>query len=73
MMITCNLADFARITTECMAGSRSHSGCLLIVGIHHREFGLILRVINDALSTRPDQAAWVDYTASRHAANAPES
>jgi predicted nuclease of predicted toxin-antitoxin system len=63
IMVTFNVADFARIATEWPAGSKSHAGCLLIVGIDHREFGLILRVINHALSTRPDQAAWVDYTA----------
>jgi Domain of unknown function (DUF5615) len=63
IMVTFNVADFARITTEWAAASRSHTGCLLIVGIDHREFGLILRVINYALSIRPDQATWVDYTA----------
>jgi hypothetical protein len=41
---------------------RAH-GCLLIVGIDHAEFGLILRVIDHALSTRAGQAAWIDYTA----------
>jgi hypothetical protein len=44
-------------------GAQSHAGCLLIVGIDHGEFGLIPRVIDAALSSRPDQAAWVDYTA----------
>jgi len=63
IMVTFNVADFARITTEWAAASRSHAGCLLIVGIDHREFGLILRVTNYALSIRPDQADWVDYTA----------
>jgi predicted nuclease of predicted toxin-antitoxin system len=63
IMVTFNIADFARITTEWAAASRTHAGCLLIVGIDHAEFGLILRVIEHALSTRPDQAAWVDYTA----------
>jgi hypothetical protein len=55
--------DFARITTEWAAAGRSHAGCLLIVGIDHAEFGLILRVIEHAISTRSDQAAWIDYTA----------
>jgi len=61
--ITFNTNDFARITTEWAAAGKSHAGCLLIVGIDHAEFGLILRVIEHALSIRPDQAAWVDYTA----------
>jgi hypothetical protein len=61
--VTFNVRDFARITTEWAAAGRSHAGCLLIVGIDHAEFGLILRVIEHALSARPDQAAWIDYTA----------
>jgi hypothetical protein len=62
-MITFNVKDFARITTEWAAAGRSHAGCLLIVGIAHAEFGLILRVIEHALSARPSQATWIDYTA----------
>jgi hypothetical protein len=61
--ITFNVKDFARITTEWAAAGRSHAGCLLIVGIGHAEFGLILRVIEHALTTRPDQGDWIDYTA----------
>ena len=63
IMVTFNVADFARITTEWAAATRSHAGCLLIVGIDHAEFGLILRVIEHAFSTRPDQESWLDYTA----------
>ena len=63
IMITFNIKDFARTATEWAAAGKSHAGCLLIVGIDHAEFGLILRVIDHALSTRPEQAAWVDYTA----------
>lgn len=33
----------------------------MIVGIDHAEFGLILRVIDAALATRPEQATWNDY------------
>jgi len=62
-MVTFNVKDFARITTEWAAAGKSHAGCLLIVGIDHAEFGLILRVIDHALSTRAEQAAWIDYTA----------
>ena len=34
-MVTFNVGDFARITTEWAAAGRSHAGCLLIVGIDH--------------------------------------
>lgn len=63
VMVTFNVGDFARITTESAAAGRSHAGCLLIVGIDHAEFRLILRVIEHALSTRADPTAWIDYTA----------
>ena len=63
IMVTFNVNDFARITTEWAAAGKSHAGCLLIVGIDHAEFGLTLRVIEHALAARPDQAAWIDYTA----------
>ncbi|HET6866572.1 MAG TPA: DUF5615 family PIN-like protein [Solirubrobacteraceae bacterium] len=63
IMVTFNVMDFARITTEWIAAGRSHAGCLLIVGIDLAEFGLILRVIDHVLSTRTEQAAWIDYTA----------
>jgi Domain of unknown function (DUF5615) len=63
IMVTFNVKDFARITAEWAAAGKSHAGCLLIVGIDHAEFGLILRVIDHALSTRAEQGAWIDYTA----------
>ena len=63
IMVTFNVNDFARITTEWAAAGKSHAGCLLIVGIDHSEFGLILRVIEHALSTRGEPAARIDYTA----------
>jgi len=63
IMVTFNVADFARITTEWAAAGRSHAGCLVIVGIDHGEFGLILRVIEHAIASRPDQESWHDYTA----------
>lgn len=63
IMVTFNVKDFARIASEWTAGGTSHAGCLMIVGIDHGEFGLILRVIEAALQARPDQQAWHDYAA----------
>jgi nucleoside-diphosphate-sugar epimerase len=59
--VTFNVRDFARIIGERLAGGGHHAGCLLIVGIDHGEFGLILRVVDAALAGRPDSAAWCDY------------
>jgi hypothetical protein len=63
VMVTFNVRDFARLVGEWAAGGKAHAGCLLIVGIDHSEFGLTLRVIEGALATRPDQAAWRGYAA----------
>ncbi|MGH7607201.1 MAG: DUF5615 family PIN-like protein [Gemmatimonadales bacterium] len=63
IMATFNVNDFARIVNEWAAGERRHAGCLMIVGIDHGEFGLILRVIDAALEARPRQEAWHDYAA----------
>ena len=54
-MVTFNVKNFARITTEWTAAGKSHAGCLLILGIDHAQFGLILRLIDHALSTRAEQ------------------
>lgn len=63
ILITCNVKDFARITGERAAAGKRHAGCLMIVGIDHAQYGLILRVIAAALSHRPAQETWIDYVA----------
>ena len=63
IMVTFNVKDLGRTTTEWAAAGKSHAGCLLIVGIDDPEFGLTPRVTEHALTTRPDQAAWIDYIA----------
>jgi hypothetical protein len=63
IMITFNVKDFPRIVTQWAAAGKHHAGCLVLVGIDHAEFGLILRVIDAALASRPDHAAWRDYAA----------
>lgn len=62
IMVTFNVRDFPRIVGEWAAAGSHHAGCLILVGIDHGEFGLILRVIDAALSGRPDQADWRDHT-----------
>jgi hypothetical protein len=68
ILITFNVADFPRIVRRWAEETRTHTGCAIIVGIDHSEFGTIIRVIQRALDARPDQQEWVDYTCfvSRH-------
>jgi nucleoside-diphosphate-sugar epimerase len=61
--VTCNVKDFARLAGERLAGGGDHAGCLLIVGIDHSEFGLILRLIDAAIAERPQQEDWRDHAA----------
>lgn len=63
IMITFNIRHFAHIVGRWAGAGKHHAGCLLIVGIDHREFGLMLRVIDAALDARPDQEAWRNYAA----------
>jgi uncharacterized protein (DUF433 family) len=63
ILVTFNVKDFARLSSEWAAAGTRHAGCLMIVGIDHAEFGLTLRVINAALAARPDQKSWIDYAA----------
>ena len=63
ILITFNVRDFPRICVDWAGAGKHHAGCLILVGIDHGELGLILRVIDTALTARPDQAAWSDYTA----------
>ena len=62
VMVTFNIRDFPRIVAEWAEAGRTHTGCLLIVGVDHGEFGEILRLVDAAVATRPDQQAWVGYT-----------
>lgn len=68
IMITFNVKDFPRIVRDWAAAGKHHAGCLILVGIDHGEFSLILRVIDAALEGRADQAEWRDYAAwgTRH-------
>lgn len=63
IMLTFNVQDFPRIVVDWAAAGKSHAGCLILVGIDHGEFGLILRVIDTVFHARPEQAAWRNYTA----------
>jgi hypothetical protein len=63
IMVTFNVRDFPRIVGEWAESGRHHAGCLLLVNLDHRQFGEILRMLDAALATRPEQGDWRDYTA----------
>ncbi|HEX2016364.1 MAG TPA: DUF5615 family PIN-like protein [Solirubrobacteraceae bacterium] len=63
IMVTFNVRDFAPIAQTWAGERRHHAGCVILVGIDHSEFGVILTRLADELATRPDPHAWRDYTA----------
>ena len=62
VMVTFNIADFPDLARRWAEERRSHAGLAIIVGIDHSEFGTILRTLEHALSTRPDQTDWLNST-----------
>ncbi len=62
IVVTFDVADFARISQNWAGEGRSHSGLILVTSLDHSEFGAVLRVIGRALASRSDQAAWRNHT-----------
>lgn len=62
VLVTFNVADFPDILREWGASGRSHAGVILVYGIGHGEFGLILRGIERRLAGL-GHGAWVDFPA----------
>jgi predicted nuclease of predicted toxin-antitoxin system len=62
ILVTFNVADFPGIVRRWAEEGRPHSGCAIVVGIDHSEFGTIIRVITRTMAGRPDSTAWRDYT-----------
>jgi hypothetical protein len=61
ILVTHNVADFPEILREWAAGGRSHAGVMLVYGVGHSEFGLIVRGIERWLELRPRQGDWLDF------------
>lgn len=60
ILITHNVAHFPPILREWAAAGRSHSGAILVHGIAHHEFDLLVRGIQRWLDLRPNQDQWLD-------------
>ena len=63
ILITHNIADFPRILREWAAAQRAHAGVILVYGIDHSEFALVVRGIERWLEQRPGQAVCRDLPA----------
>ena len=58
VLVTFNVRDFAVILRDWADEGRDHSGCILMVGMDHSDFGAILRALAATLAHRPEQSAW---------------
>ena len=66
ILVTHNVADFPEILRDWAAGGRTHAGVILVYGIEHSEFGLILRGIERWLDLRPKPEDWLGFPAVVH-------
>jgi hypothetical protein len=60
ILVTHKIRDFPAILREWAAAQRSHAGVILVYGIDHREFDVIVRGIDRCLELYPDPAGWRD-------------
>lgn len=60
ILITHNIRDFPDILREWAMAQRSHSGVILVYGIDHSEFELIVRGTGRLLDLYPEPASWID-------------
>lgn len=63
VLVTHNVQDFPEILRRWADDGRDHAGCIMIVGIHLDNFGLLIRAIEVALTQAPDQDAWLSRPA----------
>lgn len=60
ILVTHNIRDFPNILREWAAAQRSHAGAILVYGIDHSEFELIVRGIERWLEQYPEPGKWVE-------------
>lgn len=60
ILVTHTIRDFPAILREWAAAPRSHTGVILVHGIDHREFDVIVGGIEPCLELYPDPGSWED-------------
>ncbi|HWY18878.1 MAG TPA: DUF5615 family PIN-like protein [Solirubrobacteraceae bacterium] len=62
VFVTFDVKDFPVIARRWAEAGRSHAGCVIVVGIDHGEFGVILAALTHELAARPRPQEWTDLT-----------
>lgn len=60
ILVTFDQRHFAPLLREWAEAGQTHAGCILVYGLDHSDFGLILRGIRQLLHARPRQEDWTD-------------
>lgn len=60
ILVTHNIRDFPAILREWAQAQRSHAGAILVYGIDHGEFELVVRGIERWLELYAEPADWTD-------------
>lgn len=63
IMITFDVNDFPEILHRWGEAGMDHTGCIIVVGLDHGEFGAVLRSLSRVFSRWPNQREWVNRTA----------
>jgi hypothetical protein len=63
ILVTNDIGDFPSILREWAAAQRTHAGVILVYGIDHRQFDLVVRGIQRWLQLHPEPASWIDLAA----------
>jgi hypothetical protein len=62
IVVTQDIGDFPSMLRQWAEAQRSHAGAIIVYGIDHGEFELIIRGVQRWLELYPDPASWVDLT-----------
>jgi hypothetical protein len=61
-LVTFDRRHFPPLLRQWAEAGRTHHGCIVVYGLDHAEFGLILRGIRRLLDERPRHEDWTDLT-----------
>lgn len=59
ILVTFNHRHFAPLLRQWAEAGQTHHGCVLVYGLDHTEFALLLRGITRLFDERPRQEAWI--------------
>lgn len=58
ILVTHNVKDFVPLLRTLTEGGGSHSGCILVQGLRHAEFGRVIRGLRQSFTSRPEAETW---------------